>query len=107
MYTFFTASDFLPTKWSTADEKAVFGNTLLQMPSAAFGAECRVRENAERRDDGLCKAVKYRCFARSSVGATRHYFPVFYKAFKNCRRLSPGRKRVGLLFNGASAAFVE
>jgi hypothetical protein len=29
MHTFFTASDFLPTKWSTTDEKAVFGNNLL------------------------------------------------------------------------------
>ena len=29
MHTFFTAYDFRPTKWSTADEKAVFGNTLL------------------------------------------------------------------------------
>jgi hypothetical protein len=47
MYTFFTASDFLPTKWSTADEKAQFGNTLLEMPRSAFRAVCRVRENAE------------------------------------------------------------
>jgi hypothetical protein len=40
MHTFFSASDFLPTKWSTADEKAAFGNTFLQMPNAAFGATC-------------------------------------------------------------------
>jgi hypothetical protein len=36
MYTFFTASDFLPTKWSTADEKAVFGNTLLHFMLTGF-----------------------------------------------------------------------
>jgi hypothetical protein len=28
LQTFFTASNFPPTLWSTADEKAVFGNTL-------------------------------------------------------------------------------
>jgi hypothetical protein len=38
MYTFFTASEFVPTKWSTADEKAIFGNNLLEMPNAAFRA---------------------------------------------------------------------
>jgi hypothetical protein len=47
MHMFFTASDFVPTKWSTAEEKAAFGNGLLQMPRSAFGAVCRVRENAE------------------------------------------------------------
>ena len=36
MYTFFTASDFLPTKWSTADEKAQFGNTLLYFMLTGF-----------------------------------------------------------------------
>ena len=36
MYTFFTASDFLPTKWSTADEKAQFGNTLLHFMLTGF-----------------------------------------------------------------------
>ena len=36
MYTFFTASDFLPTKWSTADEKAAFGNTLLHFMLTGF-----------------------------------------------------------------------
>ena len=29
MHTFFTASDFVPTKWSTTEEKAAFGNGLL------------------------------------------------------------------------------
>jgi len=36
MYTFFTASDFLPTKWSSADEKAAFGNTLLHFMLTGF-----------------------------------------------------------------------
>jgi len=36
MYTFFTASDFLPTKWNTADDKAVFGNTLLHFILTGF-----------------------------------------------------------------------
>jgi hypothetical protein len=36
MYTFFTASDFLPTKWSTADEKADFGNSLLHFILTGF-----------------------------------------------------------------------
>jgi hypothetical protein len=36
MYTFFTASDFLPTKWSTADEKAAFGNALLHFMLTGF-----------------------------------------------------------------------
>jgi len=39
MHTFFTASDFLPTKWSTADEKAVFGNNLLHFMLTGFLAE--------------------------------------------------------------------
>jgi hypothetical protein len=47
MHTFFTASEFVPTKWSTTDEKAAFGNAVLQMPNAAFVSVCRVRENAE------------------------------------------------------------
>jgi hypothetical protein len=47
MHMFFTASDFVPTKWSTAEEKAAFGNGLLEMPRSAFRAVCRVRENAE------------------------------------------------------------
>jgi hypothetical protein len=38
MYTFFTASDFVPTKWSTADEKAAFGNTLLHFMLTGFVA---------------------------------------------------------------------
>ena len=36
MYTFFTASNFLPTKWSTADEKAAFGNALLDFMLTGF-----------------------------------------------------------------------
>ena len=36
MHTFFTASDFLPTKWNTADDKAVFGNTLLHFMLTGF-----------------------------------------------------------------------
>lgn len=36
MHTFFTASDFLPTKWSTADEKAAFGNALLNFMLTGF-----------------------------------------------------------------------
>ena len=36
MHTFFTASDFLPTKWSTADEKAAFGNNLLHFMLTGF-----------------------------------------------------------------------
>jgi hypothetical protein len=36
MHTFFTASDFLPTKWSTAEEKAFFGNTLLHFILTGF-----------------------------------------------------------------------
>jgi hypothetical protein len=39
MHTFFTASDFLPTKWSTTDEKAVFGNNLLHFMLTGFLAE--------------------------------------------------------------------
>jgi hypothetical protein len=72
---FFTASDFVSTKWSTAEEKAAFGNGLLQMPHSAFGAVCRARENAEGRSEGLNKAIKYRRLAKSSVGALG-IFPV-------------------------------
>ena len=39
MHTFFTASDFVPTKWSTAEEKAVFGNNLLHFMRTGFLAE--------------------------------------------------------------------
>lgn len=39
MHTFFTASDFLPTKWSTTDEKVVFGNNLLHFMLTGFLAE--------------------------------------------------------------------
>jgi hypothetical protein len=39
MHTFFTASDFLPTKWSTADEKAIFGNALLHFMLTGFLTE--------------------------------------------------------------------
>ena len=39
MHTFFTASDFVPTKWSTAEEKAVFGNNLLHFMLTGFLAE--------------------------------------------------------------------
>jgi hypothetical protein len=36
MHTFFTASEFLPTKWSTADEKAAFGNNFLHFMLTGF-----------------------------------------------------------------------
>src|SRR5208282_1187211 len=36
MHTFFNASDFLPTKWSTADEKAAFGNAFLHFMLTGF-----------------------------------------------------------------------
>jgi len=36
MHTFFTASEFLPTKWSTADEKADFGNVFLHFMLTGF-----------------------------------------------------------------------
>ena len=36
MHTFFTASDFVPTKWSAADEKAAFGNSLLYFMLTGF-----------------------------------------------------------------------
>jgi len=36
MHTFFTATDFLPTKWSTADEKVIFGNSLLLFMLTGF-----------------------------------------------------------------------
>jgi hypothetical protein len=36
MHTFFNASDFVPTKWSTAEEKAAFGNNLLQFMLTGF-----------------------------------------------------------------------
>ena len=39
MHTFFTATDFLPTKWSTADEKVIFGNSLLLFMLTGFLAE--------------------------------------------------------------------
>ena len=36
MYTFFTASEFVPTKWSTAGEKANFADTLLHFMLTGF-----------------------------------------------------------------------
>jgi hypothetical protein len=36
MHTFFNASDFVPTKWSTAEEKAAFGNNLLHFMMTGF-----------------------------------------------------------------------
>ena len=48
MHTFFTASDFVPTKWSTAEEKAVFGNNLLHFMLTGFLAE-RFTEKLYRR----------------------------------------------------------
>jgi hypothetical protein len=39
MHTFFTASDFVPTKWSTAEEKAVFGNNLFHFMLTGFLAD--------------------------------------------------------------------
>ncbi len=38
MHMFFTASDFVPTKWSTAEEKATFGNGLLHFMLTGFPA---------------------------------------------------------------------
>jgi hypothetical protein len=38
MYMFFTASDFVSTKWSTAEEKAAFGNGLLHFMLTGFPA---------------------------------------------------------------------
>jgi hypothetical protein len=39
VHTFFTATDFVPTKWSTAEEKASFGNNLLHFMMAGFVVE--------------------------------------------------------------------
>ena len=36
MHTFFTASEFVPTKWSTTDEKAAFGNAFLHFILTGF-----------------------------------------------------------------------
>jgi hypothetical protein len=36
MHSFFNASDFVPTKWSTAEEKAAFGNSLLHFMLTGF-----------------------------------------------------------------------
>jgi hypothetical protein len=36
MHTFFTASEFVPTKWSTTDEKAAFGNAFLHFMLTGF-----------------------------------------------------------------------
>jgi hypothetical protein len=36
MHTFYTASDFVPTKWNAADEKAAFGNSLLHFMLTGF-----------------------------------------------------------------------
>jgi len=38
MHMFFTASDFVSTKWSTAEEKAAFGNGLLHFMLTGFPA---------------------------------------------------------------------
>jgi len=39
MHMFFTVSDFVPTKWSTAEEKAAFGNNLLHFMMTGFLAD--------------------------------------------------------------------
>ena len=62
MHMFFTASDFLPTKWSTADEKAVFGNTLLHFMLTGFLAG-RFTEKLYTR---LSMCLRAHCSLRSS-----------------------------------------
>jgi hypothetical protein len=80
MHTFLNASDFVPTKWSTAEEKAAFGNNLLQFMMTGFWAG-RFTEKLYTR---LSMCFGYiACFDRNGFAETWFDSPESIAAFVN------------------------
>jgi hypothetical protein len=80
LHTFFIASDFQPTKWSTADEKADFGNTLLHFLLTGFLAS-RFTEKLYTR---LSMCFGYiACFDRNGFAETWFDSPESIASFVN------------------------
>ena len=80
MHMFFTASDFVSTKWSTAEEKAAFGNGLLHFMLTGFLAG-RFTEKLYTR---LSMCFGYiACFDRNGFAETWFDSPESIAAFVN------------------------
>jgi hypothetical protein len=101
MHTFFTASEFLPTKWSTADEKAAFGNTFLNFMLTGFLAG-RFTEKLYAR---LSMCFGYiACFDRNGFAETWFDSPESIAAFVNHLMQWPCHGDPGFTFSDVERA---
>jgi hypothetical protein len=101
MHTFFTASEFLPTKWSTADEKAAFGNTFLHFMLTGFLAG-RFTEKLYTR---LSMCFGYiACFDRNGFAETWFDSPESIASFVNHLMQWPCHGDPGFTFSDVERA---
>ena len=101
MHTFFTASEFLPTKWSTADEKAAFGNNFLHFMLTGFLAG----QFTEKLYTRLSMCFGYiACFDRNGFAETWFDSPESIASFVNHLMQWPCHGDPGFTFSDVERA---